>query len=113
MRGIADRPPNRSFQQTRGMAPRKGLGRQIDLNTHGGRFLSRPAPLNSGIVKEQLYIGGDGLPWQNPLKFAELSVSRALFFFNTARLIDRPYVARARSAAAGTRPRMPMRMPWW
>jgi len=42
------------------------------------------------IVKEQLHIGGDGLPWQNPLKFAELCVSRALFFFNKARPTDRP-----------------------
>ena len=42
------------------------------------------------IVKEQLSIGGDGLPWQDPLKFAELCVSRALFFFNSARPTHRP-----------------------
>jgi predicted ATPase len=44
------------------------------------------------IVKEQLSIGGDGLPWQNLLKFAELCVSRALFFFNSARPTHRPAI---------------------
>ena len=42
------------------------------------------------IVKEQLHLGGDGLPWENKLKFAELCVSRALFFYNTARPTGRP-----------------------
>jgi predicted ATPase len=42
------------------------------------------------IVKEQLHLGGDGLPWANTLKFAELCVSRALFFYNTARPSGRP-----------------------
>jgi predicted ATPase len=42
------------------------------------------------IVKEQLHLGGDGLPWENALKFAELCVSRALFFYNTARPTGRP-----------------------
>jgi predicted ATPase len=44
------------------------------------------------IVKEQLHLGGDGLPWENPVKFAELCVSRALFFFNTAMPIDKPAI---------------------
>lgn len=44
------------------------------------------------IVKEQRSIDGDGLPWQNPLKFVELCVSRALFFFNTARPSDKPAI---------------------
>jgi predicted ATPase len=42
------------------------------------------------IVKEELYIGGDGLPWTNPLRFVELCVSRAMFYYNTARPVDRP-----------------------
>jgi predicted ATPase len=54
-------------------------------------YLVYPEP-GRQIVKEQLHIGGDGLPWQNPLKFAELCVSRALFFFNTARPIDKPAI---------------------
>ncbi len=28
------------------------------------------------IVKEQLHIGGDGLPWENAVKFAELCVKK-------------------------------------
>jgi predicted ATPase len=44
------------------------------------------------IVKEQLHIGGDGLPWENAVKFAELCVSRAMFFYNTAMPIDRPAI---------------------
>ncbi len=44
------------------------------------------------IVKEQLSIGGDGLPWENSLKFAELCVSRALFFYNSARPSDKPAI---------------------
>lgn len=42
------------------------------------------------IVKEQRYIGGDGLPWENALKFVELCLSRAMFFYNTARPGERP-----------------------
>lgn len=42
------------------------------------------------IVKEQLYIGGDGLPWENPLKFVELCVSRSLYFYNTASPTQKP-----------------------
>ena len=42
------------------------------------------------IVKEQLSIGGDGLPWDDKLKFTELCVSRAMFFYNTARPTDKP-----------------------
>jgi len=42
------------------------------------------------IVKEQLSIGGDGVPWINMAKFAELCVSRALFFYNSARPSEKP-----------------------
>src|SRR5579859_7714815 len=44
------------------------------------------------IVKEQLHIGGDGLPWVNPVKFIELCVSRAMFYYNTANPIDKPVI---------------------
>lgn len=54
-------------------------------------YLVHPEP-GRQIVKEQLYVGGDGLPWENPLKFAELCISRALFFYNTAMPIDRPAI---------------------
>ena len=42
------------------------------------------------IVKEQLSVDGDGLPWKNITKFAELCVSRAMYFYNSARLLDKP-----------------------
>ena len=54
-------------------------------------YLVHPEP-GRQIVKEQLHLGGDGLPWENPLKFAELCVSRALFFYNTAMPIGKPAI---------------------
>lgn len=36
------------------------------------------------IVKEQMQIGGDGLPWANVEKFMTLAISRAMLQFNTA-----------------------------
>ncbi|MEZ4859794.1 MAG: AAA family ATPase [Caldilineaceae bacterium] len=42
------------------------------------------------IVKEQQSIGGDALPWINGRKFAELCISRALYFYNMARPVDKP-----------------------
>jgi predicted ATPase len=37
------------------------------------------------IVKEEAYIGSDGVPWANIPKFTELCVSRAMYFYNAAR----------------------------
>jgi predicted ATPase len=42
------------------------------------------------IVKEQQSVDGDGLPWKNATKFAELCVSRAIYFYNSALLLDPP-----------------------
>lgn len=42
------------------------------------------------IVKEQQSVGGDGLPWKNATKFAELCVSRAMYFYNAAIVLDKP-----------------------
>ena len=36
------------------------------------------------IVKEQTFIGGDGLPWANVPRFVELCVARATYFYNAA-----------------------------
>jgi predicted ATPase len=44
------------------------------------------------VVKEQLSIDGDGLPWEDALKFAELCISRALFFYNTAAPVAKPAI---------------------
>lgn len=42
------------------------------------------------IVKEQVSIGGDGLPWENPIKFVDLCVSRCMYFYNTAVPLNKP-----------------------
>ncbi len=36
------------------------------------------------VVREQLRVGGDGLPWANSFKFAELCISRAMYFHSQA-----------------------------
>jgi predicted ATPase len=69
-----------------------GAGKSTLLSEMAARgYLVYPEP-GRQIVKEQLHIGGDGLPWQNPFKFTELCVSRALFFFNTAMPKDKPAI---------------------
>ncbi len=42
------------------------------------------------IVKEQLSVGGDGLPWQNATRFVELCVSRAMHFYISAKQYEKP-----------------------
>jgi predicted ATPase len=37
------------------------------------------------IVKQQARVGGPGLPWTDPVRFAELALSRAMHFFDSAR----------------------------
>jgi predicted ATPase len=37
------------------------------------------------VVKEELLIGGDALPWTDAQRFAERCIARAAYFFNTAR----------------------------
>lgn len=44
------------------------------------------------IVKEQISIGGDGLPWANTAKFVELCLSRAMFHYNSAVPKEKPAV---------------------
>lgn len=43
----------------------------------------RPEP-GRQVVREQMSIGGNGLPWADVAKLVELCVSRALYFYNTA-----------------------------
>ena len=42
------------------------------------------------IVKEQLFIGGDALPWVDTARFLELCVVRSMQFFDMASPDDRP-----------------------
>ena len=58
-----------------------------ELEQRGYRVFPEPG---RQIVKEQQSVGGDGLPWKNSTKFAELCVSRAMYFYNAALLLDPP-----------------------
>lgn len=42
------------------------------------------------IVREQIHLDGDGLPWKDALKFVELASSRTMHLFNTTAAGDRP-----------------------
>lgn len=35
------------------------------------------------IVREQMHLGGDGLPWLDAIRFVELAASRTMYLFNT------------------------------
>ena len=58
-----------------------------ELEQRGYRVFPEPG---RQIVKEQQSVGGDGLPWKNATKFAELCVSRAMYFYNAALLHEPP-----------------------
>jgi predicted ATPase len=58
-----------------------------ELEKRGYRVFPEPG---RQIVKEQQSVDGDGLPWKNATKFAELCVSRAMYFYNSAMLLDKP-----------------------
>ncbi len=59
-----------------------------ELEKRGYRVFPEPG---RQIVKEQQSVNGDGLPWKDATKFAELCVSRAMYFYNSARRSDGPY----------------------
>lgn len=42
------------------------------------------------IVKEQQYIGGSALPWEDPVEFCRMCLARGMYFFNTATPTDKP-----------------------
>ena len=58
-----------------------------ELEKRGYRVFPEPG---RQIVKEQLSVDGDGLPWKDVTKFAELCVSRAMYFYNSASSLDQP-----------------------
>jgi predicted ATPase len=67
-----------------------GAGKSSLLQEMARRgFRVQPEP-GRQIVKEQLFIGGDGLPWENAVRFIEMCVSRAMYFYNTAVPTDKP-----------------------
>jgi predicted ATPase len=67
-----------------------GAGKSSLLQEMARRgYCVQPEP-GRQVVKEQLFIDGDGLPWQNAVGFIELCVSRAMYFYNTAAPTDKP-----------------------
>ncbi len=42
------------------------------------------------IVREEMHVGGDGLPWADAAKFVALAASRTMYFFNAAVASTRP-----------------------
>ncbi len=51
-----------------------------ELSSLGYQVVAEPG---RQVVKEQNSIGGDGLPWTNPLKFMDLTLSKYIFSFNS------------------------------
>src|SRR5919106_954299 len=64
-----------------------GKSSLLDEMTRRG-YQVNPEP-GRQIVNEQAYLDGDGVPWADVPKFTELCVSRAMYFYNAARLLDR------------------------
>ncbi|MFZ1991691.1 MAG: AAA family ATPase, partial [Alphaproteobacteria bacterium] len=59
-----------------------------ELARHGYRVFPEPG---REIVKEQLHIGGEGLPWQPDFRlFCELCASRIMNHYNGLGKVDRP-----------------------
>ena len=58
-----------------------------ELEQRGYRVFPEPG---RQIVKEQQFVDGDGLPWKDATKFAELCVSRAMYFYNSAQRLEPP-----------------------
>jgi predicted ATPase len=80
---------------------------------HRRGYAVRPEP-GRQIVREQMFIDGDALPWADSLKFIELCISRAAYFYNSVTadegcvLFDRSIVD-----AATAFPRMNLPTPAW
>jgi predicted ATPase len=67
-----------------------GAGKSSLLQEMARRGYSVQPEPGRQIVKEELFIGGDGVPWKNAARFIELCASRAMHFYNTAAPTDRP-----------------------
>lgn len=61
-----------------------GAGKSTLLRELGARGYDVSPEAGRQIVREQMFVNGDGLPWIDPLKFVELAASRTMHAFNTA-----------------------------
>jgi predicted ATPase len=86
---VAGNPPLNGSERLVVVSGCSGGGKSALLAEMARRgYQAMPEP-GRQIVKEQTYIGGDGLPWANVPKFVELCVSRAMHFYNIAKPSDR------------------------
>ena len=67
-----------------------GAGKSSLLGELGRRGFPIYEELGRQVVKEQLYIGGDALPWGNVSQFVELTISRSIHHMVT--IFDRGIV---------------------
>jgi predicted ATPase len=61
-----------------------GAGKSSLLSELGRRGFPIYEEPGRQVVKEQLYIGGDALPWGNVSQFRELTISRSIHHMVTA-----------------------------
>jgi predicted ATPase len=61
-----------------------GSGKSTLLAELARRGVSVMPEAGRQVVREQMHLDGDALPWTDVLKFAELTASRAMHQFNTA-----------------------------
>src|SRR6516164_6706353 len=66
-----------------------GAGKSSLLSELGRRGFPIYEEPSRQVVKEQLYIGGDALPWGNVSQFLELTISRSIHHMVTAARRDR------------------------
>lgn len=69
-----------------------GAGKSSLLNALAQRGYRVMPEAGRQIVKEQMLIGGDALPWKNAAQFVDLAASRAAWQYNSAKPDDRPVV---------------------
>jgi predicted ATPase len=69
-----------------------GSGKSTLLSALGDRGWTVVPEAGRQIVKEQLLIGGDALPWADQFAFAALLASRIMYLFNSARPAGRPVI---------------------
>jgi len=67
-----------------------GGGKSTLLAELGGRGYETRPEAGRQIVREQMHLGGDALPWTDAAKFVELAASRTLHVFNTTEPGARP-----------------------
>lgn len=67
-----------------------GGGKSTLLKALAGQGYAVQQEAGRQIVREQMHVGGDGLPWMNPLRFVELAASRTMHMFNVTRPNGQP-----------------------